>query len=134
MITLLIRLGVFLATAAAGLLLAGLLVNGVTLTVSGFLLSVVIFAALQSLVAPLSEKLLTRFAPALTGGVGIISTFLSLLLATLLPGGLQISGITAWLLGTLVVWIVTAIGAAVLHTIVTRRGERKRAKKVLGRS
>lgn len=134
MISLLIRLGVFLATAAAGLLLAGLLVDGVTLTVSGFLLSVVIFAALQSLVAPLSERLLRRFAPALTGGVGIISTFLSLLLATLLPGGLQISGLTAWLLGTLVVWLVTAIGTAVLHAIVKRRGERKRAEKILGRS
>ena len=114
MITLLIRLGVFFTTAAAGLLLAGLLVDGVTLTVSGFLLSVVIFAALQSIVAPLSERLLRRFAPALTGGVGIISTFLSLLLATLLPGGLQIRSLTAWLLGTLVVWLVTAIGTAAL--------------------
>lgn len=133
MITLLIRLGIFLTAAAAGLLLAGLLVDGVTLTVSGFLLSVVIFAALQSIVAPLSVKLLTRFAPALTGGVGIISTFLSLFLATLLPGGLQISGITAWLLGTLVVWIVTVIGAIVLHRTVDRRTERRKAERVLRR-
>lgn len=129
MATLLIRLAIFTASVTGGLLLAGLLVDGFALTISGFALTLVVFAVLQALLAPLSERLMKRFAPALLGGVGLISTFVALLLASLIPGGIAISGLSAWILGTLVVWLVTAIGAALLAVIVRNRARDKLVRK-----
>lgn len=121
MVTILIRVAIFVASVVAGLLLAGLLVDGFGLSVSGFLVTVGAFALLQSLLAPLSERLMRRLAPALLGGVGLVSTFVALLLASLLPGGITISGLSAWVFGTLVVWLITALGAALLAVILRRR-------------
>jgi hypothetical protein len=129
MVTLLIRLAIFVASAAAGLLLAGVLVSGFALSVSGFVLTVVVFAALQALLAPLSERLVTRFAPALLGGVGLLSTFVALLLASLLPGGIAISGFSAWVFGTLVVWLATAVGAVILAVVARKRTTGRRVTK-----
>ncbi|MGY6498104.1 MAG: hypothetical protein ACXIUP_07735 [Microcella sp.] len=129
MVTLLIRLAIFVASVTAGLLLAGLLVEGFALSVSGFVVTVVVFAVLQALLAPLSERLMRKFAPALLGGVGLISTFVALLLASVIPGGIAIAGLSAWVLGTLVVWLVTAIGAALLAVVLRRRAHDRVVRK-----
>lgn len=129
MMTLLIRVGIFVASVAGGLLAAGLLVDGFALSVAGFVLTVVVFAVLQALLAPVSERLMKRFAPALLGGVGLISTFVALLIASLIPGGISISGLSAWVLGTLVVWLVTAIGAALLAVVLRNRARDKVVRK-----
>ncbi|MFZ0529397.1 MAG: phage holin family protein [Propionicimonas sp.] len=114
MIRTLIRAGIFFGTAAIGLLLAALIVPGVGLTVSGFLVAVVVFAVAQSLITPLFTRLFRRRAAPLVGVMGLVSTGISLLLAGAFQGGLTFSGAQAWLVGALVVWLVTALGAWLL--------------------
>ncbi len=121
MIRLLIRTAVFLVSAALGLLVAAWLVPDVTLTVSGFVLTVIIFAVLQSVLAPFILKITRRHAPAFLGGIGLLSTFVALLIASLVAGGISIRGIFAWVLATLIVWLVTALGAFLLPTLFLKK-------------
>lgn len=121
MIRLLIRTAVFLVSAALGLLVAAWLVPDVTLTVSGFILTVIIFAVLQSVLAPFILKITRKYAPAFLGGIGLLSTFVALLISSLVAGGISIRGVFAWVLATLIVWLVTALGAFLLPTLFLKK-------------
>lgn len=110
----LIRVGLFLASGALGLGVAALLVNGFQLSWLGFIAAVVVFTAAQAIFDPLTRTLAERYAPALQGGTGIISTFVALLVATLLSGGLQLHGISTWIIGTIVVWFLSALASWLL--------------------
>ncbi len=110
----------YFASAALGLLAAAWLVEGFGLSVQGFFLATIVFAVAQSVLAPLAAKLAEKYAEWLKGGIGLISTFLALLVANLVSGGISISGMTAWVLGTLVVWLVAALAGWLLSVIAKR--------------
>ncbi|MDN4479759.1 phage holin family protein [Demequina muriae] len=114
MIRFLIRVLIFVASSALGLWVASLLLDDFEITVSGFVTVVVIFAIAQSILSPFILKMSMRYANAFTGGVGLVSTFVALLIATLVGDGLEITGVTTWVIGTLIVWLVTAIATLLL--------------------
>lgn len=120
--TFVLRVLIFLAAAALGLLVAALLVGGFHISWDrgwGFFLAIVLFAIIQSLVAPLATKIAKKRAPLLLGGIGIVATFVSIAIVVLIPGaGLGISTLAAWLLGPLVVWIVSALVTWVLTSLL----------------
>jgi len=117
-LTLLIRALIFLVSAALGLIVADLVLPGFSLHWNdwwGILLAVVIFAVLQSVLAPWLFKITRRHANALIGGIGLLSTFVALLIAVLIPAaGIGIDGPVAWIIGTLIVWLVTALATWLL--------------------
>jgi MFS family permease len=121
MIRFLIRAAIFVASAALGLLFAAWLLPEVSLTLEGFLIGVVVFALAQSILAPFLAKMAARNAPAFLGGIGLVSTFVALLVASLITGGLTISGWRAWVLGTMIVWLVTALATFLLPLIFLRK-------------
>lgn len=121
MIRFLIRAVIFLVTAAVGLAVAGWLVPGVRLEWGGFLIACVVFAIAQSILSPFVFNIARKYASALLGGIGLVSTFLALLIASVLPGGIHIAGVTAWVLATLVVWIVTALGGWLLPILFLKK-------------
>jgi uncharacterized membrane protein YvlD (DUF360 family) len=125
MIAFLIRSAIFLASAALGLWVASLLVEGFDLKASGFLVAVLVFALLQSILSPWILTMTRRYASALTGGVGLISTFIGLWVATLVGDGLSIDGAQAWLLGGVVVWIVTMLGTLLLPLVLVKKAVRQ---------
>ena len=94
---------------ALGLLLASLIlgdmfsIDGVT----GFVVSLVVFAILSALFTWLMFRTLLRHAGSLVPLTGLASTFLALAVTVLLPidDGISISG-WGWLWGTLVVWVL----------------------------
>jgi hypothetical protein len=114
----LIRAGIWLVSAFLGLIIADLLLPGFSLHWNdwwGVLLAVVIFAVLQSVLAPWILRLTRRHAPAFLGGIGLLSTFLALLIAVVIPAaGIGIDGPVAWIVGTLVVWLITALATWLL--------------------
>ena len=123
---LLIRALIFLASAALGLVIADLVLEGFTIDWSnwwGFLLAAVIFAVLQSVLAPWLARIAQRNAPALLGGIGIVSTFAALLIVVLIPGaGLSI-GLPwwTWIAAPVLVWVVTALAALLLPAIFIKK-------------
>lgn len=131
MIRFLIRAGIFLLSAFLGLVIAALLVPGFFLHWNswwGIVLAVVIFAVLQSVLAPWLFTLTRRHARALTGGVGLVSTFVALLVAVVVPAaGIGIHGVTAWAVGTLVVWIVTAVATWLLPGLFLKKAVARKA-------
>lgn len=123
MIRLLIRLAIFLVSAAIALLVAAQFVDGMTLRASGFITVVVIYAAVQSLIAPFVAKMTARYANALLGGVGLIATLIALIVASMWGDALSIrGGLGSWIVTTFIVWLVTAIGTLVIPVILAKMG------------
>jgi len=130
MIRFLIRAAIFLGTAAVGLLVAAAILPDFRFQPLGALIAIGIFALAQSLLAPFILKQARRSAPALLGGIGLVSTFLALLITSFFPGGINVTGniIVTWILATLIVWIITALGAWLLPLILLKdRADKRRA-------
>ena len=125
MITFLLRALIFLASAFIGLVAADLLLPGFYLHWNdwwGILLAVAIFAVLQSVLAPWLFNITRRYAHAFLGGIGLLSTFVALLIAVVIPAaGIGIDGPVAWIIGTLVVWLVTALATWLLPPLFIKK-------------
>lgn len=118
MVRFLLRTIVFLASAAIGLLVASLIVPGMTVRPLGFVVAVVIFAVAQAILAPFFLKMASRYASAFLGGIGLVSTLAALILASLFSSGLSIRGLGSWVAATVVVWLVTALATLVLPALL----------------
>lgn len=117
-----------LVMAAVALLLAGWwLGEWVTLNLGGFIVAVAVFTAAQAILAPFVFNMARKYASALLGGIGLVSTFLALWVATLFPGGVQVHGL-GWVLAPLLIWIVTAIGGWIVVGVILERYLAKREK------
>ena len=115
MIRLLLRAVVFLASAAIGLIVASLVLDDVTVTTEGFLLVVVIFAVIQSVISPFLARVAAKNATALLGGVGLLATFVALLVVTLWGDAITIDGgVGTWIAATVIVWLATALATMLL--------------------
>lgn len=121
MVRFLLRTAVFLASAAIGLLVASLIVPGMTVRPLGFVVAVVIFAVAQAILAPFFLKMASRYASAFLGGIGLVSTLAALILASLFSNGLSIRGLGSWVGATIVVWLVTAVATLVLPALVLKQ-------------
>ncbi|MEW1961454.1 hypothetical protein AB0269_03200 [Microbacterium sp. NPDC077644] len=125
MITFLFRAVLYLVSAGLGLIVADLLLPGFQIQWDrwwGFVICILIFAVLQSVLSPFISKLADRYAPVLMGGIGIVSTLVALIVVVLLPiGGLRITDAAGWILGAVIVWIVTALGSVLLPMIFIKR-------------
>jgi len=94
--------------------------------VVAFLTVVLIFGIIQAVLTPFVFKVTRRNAPALVGGVGLITTFVALLLTTVVNDGLVIDGLVTWFWATLIVWIVTMLASMLLPLIVLKKAVAKR--------
>ena len=83
--------------------------------------AVAVFALAQAVLAPFIAKMASRYASAFLGGIGLVSTFVALLLASVLTHGLSIRGVGSWIAATVVVWLVTAIATLVLPLLVVKK-------------
>lgn len=120
MLRLLIRAAIYVGTAALALLIAAWLLPGFGLSVSGFIVAVLVFALAQSILTPFVVNMARKYAPAVLGGIGLVSTFVALLIASFFPGGITLSGIDTWVLASLIVWLVTALGGWLLPLLFLR--------------
>lgn len=130
MITFLFRAVMYVASAGLGLIVADAVLEGFQIQWAkwwGFVICILIFALVQSVLAPLVGKLADRYAPVLMGGIGIISTLIALVIVVLLPiGGLRIVDAAGWILGAVIVWLITALGSMLLPLIFLKRDREPR--------
>ena len=125
MITFLIRAMIFVVSAALGLIVADVILPGFHIDWSdwwGFVLAVLIFAVIQSVLAPWVFRLTRRHAAPLLGGIGIIATFIAILVVVLIPNaGIGISDPLAWVLAPVIVWIITALATWLLPMVFLKK-------------
>jgi Mycobacterial 4 TMS phage holin, superfamily IV len=106
---------------AIGLLVAAWVVPGVSLSVSGFIVAVVVFSIAQAALSVVCLKLPHGYASLLLGGTGLVLTVFALILATAVTHELTVRGMASWVATTLVVWLVTTIGAVSLPELLRRQ-------------
>jgi hypothetical protein len=119
---LLLRAVVLLASWAIGLLVVAWIVPGVWLSVPGFIVAVVVFAVMQAILSLSILKVPHRYLSLLLGGTGLALTIAALALASTLTHEITIDGMASWLASTVVVWLVTTIGAITLPEPPIREG------------
>jgi len=116
----LLRAVVLLGSWAIGLMVAAWVVPGVSVSASGFIVAVVLFSVAQATLSLLILKLPHGYASLVLGGTGLALTLAALGLASALTHGLSIRGIESWAAATVVVWLVTTIGAISLPDVFVR--------------
>ena len=99
---------------ALALLAASMLLIGFAINVRGFVVAVCIFTASTVILEPLITKIARKNAPYLLGGIALVTTFVGLLVTTLVTDGLSITGVRTWLIATLVIWLATIVASLVL--------------------
>ncbi|RPI29916.1 MAG: hypothetical protein EHM52_04170 [Actinomycetota bacterium] len=106
---------------AAGLAIAAWLLDGFTVTAAAFITVVVIFTLIEVVLDPLVLKMSIQYAPVLRGGVALVTTLLGLIVVTLVSDGLTIEGLTAWVVGTLIVWLGGVLAALILPLFLFKK-------------
>lgn len=99
------------ASWALGLLVAARIIPGVSVSLSGLITAVVVFAAMQSIVSLSILEVPRFYVPLLVGGSGLALTVAVLIGVSVTLRGIVIDGFAAWLATTVVVWLVTTVGA-----------------------
>ncbi len=120
MIRLLLNVAIALGSSALGILVAPWLLGDMPVKASGFVVAVVVFTLAQAVLSPFITKVAARNAPAFLGGIGLVSTLVALVIANVFTDGLSISGVSTWVLASLIVWLVTAVAAFFLPFLVLR--------------
>jgi hypothetical protein len=121
-IRLLIRLVVFLVSAAVGLLVADAVLDDMTVEATGFVTVIVVFAVAQAILGPFIAMVVARNASAFLGGIGLVTTFIALLLAKTIGDALTIEGVGTWIAATVLVWLATAIATLLIPLILVKLG------------
>jgi putative membrane protein len=121
MIRLIALLVLNLAANAVGLLVAAIVLSGFRIDVVSFIFAVAIFTIVEVIADPLITKLAITNLPALRGSVALVTTFVGLFITTLISNGIQINGLTTWILASLIVWLFALIASLVLPLVVFKK-------------
>lgn len=108
----------YLVGNAVGLLVAALLLPGLSVEPVGFVVSVLFFTVVEIVLGPFVLKTALTHLPALRGGVALVTTFVGLLLTSIFTDGLRIDGVVTWLLAPFVVWAVVLLAAILLPMVL----------------
>jgi uncharacterized membrane protein YvlD (DUF360 family) len=122
MIRFLIRAVVYLVAAAIGLVVAGIVFDGFSVSASSFLYVVVIFAVVQSVITPLITQATGRNAPALAGGASLFSALIALIVTAAISDGLTIDGLGTWIGAAVIIWLVSMVAAFLLPLLLVKMG------------
>ena len=121
MLRLLAAIALHLLANAAGLAIAAALLEGFSVDVKTFVLVVVVFTTVEFVLAPLVTKMSLQYAAALRGGVALVTTLVGLIVTTLVTDGLRIDGLSAWVVGTLIVWLGGVLAALILPLFLFKK-------------
>ena len=129
MIRFLLSVAISLVSAALALLVAAWLIDGVTVQTTGFVVAVVVFSVAQGLLGPFVFNVARKYASAVLGGIGLVSTVLGAVRGDAVPRRPADQGLTAWIVTPLVVWLITALGTWILGALIIQRWWERRQQR-----
>ncbi len=122
MIRFLINTAIYFAAAFVGIIAADAILSGFSVTGwISYVTVAMIFALIQAVLAPFIASMAEKNAPAFMGGIGLVSTFVSLLITSLIAGSLTIDGASTWLAATVIVWLFAAVAAFLLPFLLVKK-------------
>jgi len=84
-------------------------------------MAVLIFTVVEVVFEPMLRQMAMKSAQALMGSVSLIITFVGLLVTDLVSDGLQITGLSTWVLATIIVWLAALVAGLILPLILVKR-------------
>jgi putative membrane protein len=126
MVRMLVSLAIHLAANAVGLAVAAALLDDMTIGVVSFIVAVAIFTLVEVIAQPLITSLAFKHAEYLRGGTALITTFVGLLITSVITDGLSITGISTWIAATVIVWLAALIAALILPAIFVKKAVNER--------
>jgi putative membrane protein len=126
MVRMLVSLAIHLAANAVGLAVAAALLDDMTIGVVSFIVAVAIFTIVEVIAQPLITSLAFKHAEYLRGGTALITTFVGLLITSVITDGLSITGISTWIAATVIVWLAALIAALILPAIFVKKAVNER--------
>jgi putative membrane protein len=120
MIRMLISLALHLGANAVGLLVADLVLDDMSVEWQAFIVAVAFFTLVEAILGPLIIKMALRNAPALMGGIALVTTLIGLIITDLIFDGFSIEGFWTWAAATVIVWLGALLAAFVLPLIFLR--------------
>jgi hypothetical protein len=116
LIRLLVRTGIVLVGNAVGLIVASVVLDGVDIDATSFIVAVIVFTVALALMTPFLASTMRRnqATSAALGGVALIATFVSLVIADVVSDGLNINGVGTWIAATVIVWVVSLLAVFIL--------------------
>lgn len=121
MIRLLARLTLTILSNAVGLIAASALLDGFNLNGTSFFIALLIFSGLMVILGPLVMSIALKHISALMGGIALVTILISLILTDIFSDGMSISGLSTWVLATLIIWIFSLIGNVLLPLIIFKK-------------
>ncbi len=106
---------------AVGLLAAALVLPGLRIQPLGFVVAVLIFTAIEVLLGPFVTKMAMKYAPALRGGIALVTTFIGLAITSVLTDALRIEGALTWVLAPFIVWVFVLVAAILLPLVLFKK-------------
>ncbi|WP_156685724.1 hypothetical protein [Mycobacterium sp. Marseille-P9652] len=103
-----------------GLLVAARVVPNVSVSVAGVVAAVVLFSLAQAGLSLWIVKLPHAYASLLLGAVGLALTLAALIVSSGITHGINIAGVESWIATTVLVWLITTIGAISLPDVLDR--------------
>jgi hypothetical protein len=121
MVRLLIAAALRLGANFVGLLVADVILDDLRIEWQAYIVAVLIFTGVQLLIEPLLTKVALTSAPALRGGVALVSVLVGLIVTDLVFDGFSITGFDTWLAATVIVWLAAMLAAFILPLIFLKR-------------
>jgi len=117
----LMRTGLAVAANAVGLIVAATVLDRMGLDTSGFIIAVLIFSGVQMLMRPAITSFAIKYQPAFAGSSAVVAAFIALVVTTIVSDGLTIDGFGTWIAATVIVWLISLVGAIVLPMIFLKK-------------
>jgi low temperature requirement protein LtrA len=125
MVRLLVSLVLALLANTLGIFVASILLSGFKISGVAFVIAVAIFTLVEVIADPLITKIALTNVPALRGGVALVTTFVGLLITSIVSSGISISGLSTWVLAPLIVWLFALIATLVLPLFIFKKTLKK---------
>ncbi len=125
MIILIARLILSLLANAVGLFVTSLLVEGFSINGVEFVSAVLIFSVATTILGPLIMKISLTHANFLVGGISLITILIGLIITNIVSDGIEIEGLSNWIVASLLVWIFSIIGNLLLPLIIFKKTLKK---------
>jgi uncharacterized membrane protein YvlD (DUF360 family) len=122
MIRFLVNTAVYFVAAAIGIVVADVVLDDMSVRYpAGFVVAALIFGLIQALISPLLTSIAEKNATMLTGGVGLFSALVALVITGIIADDLTIDGVATWLLAALIIWLASMLAAFLLKVTVAKR-------------
>jgi uncharacterized membrane protein YvlD (DUF360 family) len=123
MVRIIIGFAITCLANAIGLLVANLVLDDMSVTASAFLIAMLIFTIATIILQPLVLKIALKnsVAKPLLGGTALVTTLVGLIVTAVITDGMHISGLSTWVVATVIVWFASMLAAILLPVFLVKK-------------